>query len=763
MRAFLKSPLFVAIAVAVFCVVTQASQAFDHAYWNVWSKNSPKPVPEAAIIVSLDDGTPITSGSLAGSTADQARLVSLLAVSGASRVYFDLPLVSGIDQPGDRALFEAIRDFGPQVTLVNRARVDPAANVSHPITSRFPIPADVPLVASAWNVNFLGYATSSHSVIESGRKLVPALAAAEAGNLESDQHVHPDLGFRPEDVPVISGRKLLAGGGTNVDLARKTVYVTTTNPELDTALGYFGHGRVPAAIVDIAGSAGAARGAAINLGSQFLLALFCVIVLGGHRARARGSKAVIYAALVLGLIALPGILRNYEIITDVGPALIAALVYAPIRSSQKWRNRVKQTSVASGLPNIEALAQDGIARSQDVVAASISQYEQMLASLPRELHGECARHIARRLSLGAGDRQIYDNDNGHFVWLEDSRTIDALVEHLEGLKALFSSPLVIGGHVLDTNVHFGLDRNIDSSPVSRIQSALASANEADNKGKLYEEFGQQRLAESPWELSLHARIDEGLRNGDIWLALQPQYDLRTNRISGAEALIRWTDPERGAIPPDAFILQAERAGRIEALTYWVLEKAIAMGQELGRVAGPFQISVNLSARLVDHPALVQRVGDIVRATGADCSQITFEVTETFSMANREHAKRNLAALRAMGFRLSIDDFGTGQASLAYLSEIPSDEIKLDRRFVKAITSDARDRHIVESVIHLGHALGQEIVAEGIEDIATLEALRLLGCDLAQGYYVSKPMTYPELLEMLDGSHVDRGDARAMNV
>jgi diguanylate cyclase len=414
---------------------------------------------------------------------------------------------------------------------------------------------------------------------------------------------------------------------------------------------------------------------------------------------------------------------------------------------------VQLTSAASGLPNIGALAAHGIARSQDVVAVSVSQYEQMLASLPRELHGECARQIARRLSLGSGDHEIFDNDNGSFVWLENSQPLDGLIEHLEGLKALFSSPLTIHGHVLDTNVHFGLDRNIESNSISRIQSALASASEAQAKGKLYEEFGQQRLAQSPWELSLHARIDEGLRNGDIWLALQPQYDFRTCRISGAEALIRWNDPERGAIPPDAFILQAERAGRIEKITYWVLEKSIIMSRELNRAVSPFQISVNLSAQLVDHPMLVRRVADIVRETGADCSLITFEVTETFNMANREEAKRNLSALRAMGFRLSIDDFGTGQASLAYLAEIPSDEIKLDRRFVQAITSDARERTIVDSVIKLAHSLGQEVVAEGIEDVATLEALRHLGCDLAQGYYVGRPMPFSQLTDMLGLSQV----------
>ncbi|HMO69306.1 MAG TPA: EAL domain-containing protein, partial [Novosphingobium sp.] len=156
----------------------------------------------------------------------------------------------------------------------------------------------------------------------------------------------------------------------------------------------------------------------------------------------------------------------------------------------------------------------------------------------------------------------------------------------------------------------------------------------------------------------------------------------------------------------------------------------------------------LSARMADHPALLERGGEIVRRRGFDCALMTIEVTETFSMANREVAKVNLAGLRAMGFRLSIDDFGTGQASLAYLAEIPSDEIKLDKRFIQMVTSDRRERLIVRSIIKLAHALGQEVVAEGIEDAATLAALKQMNCDIGQGYLIGRPGRLDDLIGLL---------------
>ncbi len=749
MRALLKSPLVATLAIVLLGVLTQSLQAFDHIYWNVWYKNRAHPVETGAVIVSLDGGAPINAMSVAASTTRQAQLLERIVAAGAQQVYFDLPLAAGDDKAGDVALRTALTRDAAVVTLVQRSKVDAGANASVPRGSQFAIPPEVPTALSAWRVNFLGYAEKADPTVLVGGRRVPQVALGGIGAAAINYPLYPDASIDPRGVPVVDARAVLAGRAGGQAFSGKRVFVTLTNPGDETALGYFGAGEVPAAFVDIAGGAGLAAGRPLELGWAPFLLLFAAVCMAGSRARSRGGKLAWYAGLAVTVMAGPGLLREHNVITSIAPTLAAILIYLPLRSSQKWRSRIQQTSSASGLPNVAAMVADGIARTQDVVAVSISQYEQMLANLPHELHGEFARQIARRLSLGAGDRRVFDNDSGHFVWLEDSRPLDALIGHLDGLRALFSSPVVIGAHVLDTTVHFGIDRNFDSTPLSRIRSALASANEAQAKGKLYEEFGEQRLAESPWELSLHARIDEGLRSGAIWLALQPQYDLRNHRFSGAEALIRWNDPQRGEIPPDAFILQAERAGRIETITYWVLEQAIGMLAELNRIAGPFQISVNLSARMVDHPALVHRIADIVRETGLrDCSLITFEVTETFSLTNRDQARTNLAALRAMGFRLSIDDFGTGQASLAYLAEIPSDEIKLDRCFVQPITSSRREQLIVSSVIELAHALGQEVVAEGIEDAATLDAVQAMGCDVAQGFYLARPMRLPQLIEAI---------------
>lgn len=754
MRGLFKSPLIVSLAVSLACAALMLTEAIDHVYWVQRYKISQQAAPADVAIVSLDSGG---GDRVVGSTARQAQLIDAIIRQNPKHVYIDVPLAEGADVAGDAAFSRAVDRAGNRLTLVLRGTLDAARDKVAFEQPSARLLGNRKVAVSAWQADFIGYVQYATSRSHVDGKPYPALAAVLHGDMRQDRIIMPDFRIDPDTIPVHDAGAVL-GGKVAGGLGGKSVLITTTAPVMGNLVGYYAHGRVPGAVADVAGAAGMQRPLAYIAGKWPFLVLFVCMILLGQAVRSTRMKVLVYASLVACVLILPAALMERGIFTGSSWAILALMIYVPGRTWQRWRRTAELTHGRSGLPNIDALAAHGVSPGYDIVAASISQYDQMLASLPRELHGECARQIARRLSVASGDSKVYVTDNGHFVWLEAPRPMEAQVGHLEGLKALFSAPLVIGGYLLDTNIHFGLDRLSENAPVSRIQAALASANEAQAKGKLYEQFEQSHLAEAPWQLSLHARIDEGLRNGDIWLALQAQSDLRTGRISGAEALIRWNDPERGPIPPDAFILQAERAGRIEAITYWVLERSIEASRQLNRRWHPFHISVNLSARMADHPDLLRRVGEIVARHDFDCTLMTFEVTETFSFANRDLARSNLLGLREMGFRLSIDDFGTGQASLAYLAEIPSDEIKLDKRFIQAIIRDERERLIVRTVIKLAHALGQEIVAEGVEDRATLDALRRMNCDIAQGYFIGRPVRLEDLVDQIDSGAA----ARAMH-
>ncbi|HEX4847581.1 MAG TPA: EAL domain-containing protein, partial [Novosphingobium sp.] len=270
-------------------------------------------------------------------------------------------------------------------------------------------------------------------------------------------------------------------------------------------------------------------------------------------------------------------------------------------------------------------------------------------------------------------------------------------------------------------------------------------------------FGTQEADEDrAWELSLMSELDAAIDAGDIWVAYQPQFSLKTSGITGVEALVRWQHPERGAISPEAFIAPAEAHNRMLRLTLNILRQATIACRPIIDANPGFRLSVNLSASLLEHPQLADKIGAILFMTGFPASSLTLEVTESAPFSEHAAVTANLNELAGIGIELSIDDYGTGNATLEYLRTVPCQEIKIDRRFVSGLTTNASDRLLVESTIELAHGLGRRVIAEGIEDQATLERLRAAGCDIAQGYFLAKPMRIEALVKLV----ADHGNTRA---
>ncbi|MFC3174675.1 EAL domain-containing protein [Novosphingobium bradum] len=666
----------------------------------------------------------------------------MIAARNPRAIYFD----PRGDEPASESLQAELRALNGKAAVVVRGGYSPYIGVGATVQ----IPqwlknSQIRTVASAWRSNLWLYAQSSPYAFRADGRVLPALSADMAGVSGSpDSQFVPDFRINLRKVHIVTPGDLLGPSARKPDFSGKTVIVSRVRNAPDQLFGYFGkRGRYDPVYVDIAAATDIQRSISPTISGFPLLLLFLGLIVAVRRIASGRWRFLAYLGVSVFLVAAPAVAQTFGAFTRTRDAFVAAFVYTAMRLWAKWRRKVRETS-QSGLPNFVALVQEKALVEHDIVVGVIARYEEFLASIPGELHGECARQIARRFAVGCGARTIYHGEAGFFAWSEAARPTDQQLEHLEGMRALFAAPLLVGGHMFDTNVHFGLDRNYKLDGQSRVNTALASASEALRDGRPVELFQADRLANAAWELSLLARIDEGMRNGDIWLAYQPQWDYRENRISGAEALIRWNDPVRGPIRPDEFILQAERAGRIDALTYWVLEQAIGAAEEFNAIGRRFQTSINLSAQLVDKPGLVSSMAEIVRRRGIDCRLLTVEVTETASLHDRPAAIRNLRELQAMGFRLSIDDFGTGEASLLYLAELPSDELKIDRQFVSRIVHHERERHIVRSTVKLAHALGQTVVAEGIEDLPTFDLLRKLGCDAGQGYYIGRPETFAQL-------------------
>ncbi|WP_341859307.1 EAL domain-containing protein [Qipengyuania sp. GPGPB31] len=219
----------------------------------------------------------------------------------------------------------------------------------------------------------------------------------------------------------------------------------------------------------------------------------------------------------------------------------------------------------------------------------------------------------------------------------------------------------------------------------------------------------------------------------------------TDRIASVEALVRWHHPTRGYLSPDSFIPLAEKNDHIADMTLFVLQRTLWDLAQWHAAGIEVKAAVNISARLLISPAFFEAVGAALQRGGTSASDLIFEVTESATMADPAAALRALEGYRRMGIMISLDDYGTGQSTLTYLKTLPLGELKIDRSFVENAHEDSSDALLVRSTVNLAHALGLQVVAEGIETVECLDFLREVGCDLAQGYFVSRPLPASELL------------------
>lgn len=274
----------------------------------------------------------------------------------------------------------------------------------------------------------------------------------------------------------------------------------------------------------------------------------------------------------------------------------------------------------------------------------------------------------------------------------------------------------------------------------RANAAVSHAQRTGDRWAIYsgdsEQLGVRRLA-------LTADLRHAIENGELHLYCQPKVDIPSRRICGVEVLTRWQHPTHGAIPPEEFIALAEYTGLINPLTYWAVETALRQSYTWRQIGLDVPVAVNLSARNLRDPMLVRRIEALIATWGARPQTLEFELTESALMEDAARSLEVLSRLRKLEIPLFIDDFGTGYSSLSYLQRLPIDAIKVDKSFVLPILTDADSRAIVHSTIQLAHGLDLLVVAEGVESGPVWNELATLGCDIAQGYYISKPMRVDE--------------------
>lgn len=692
--------------------------------------------------------------------AYHARVIDTLDKAGASVIAFDVDF-SSPSPSGDAEMAAAIDRAGHVILPIFQQRASGQAGDARTIVNR---PHKGFRDAWVGGVNIFADADGlvrqypAATVVDG--ELQPSIAALVAEDSSAGSTTfQPDWAIEARSIPRYSFADVMAGRVPAAELKGKKFIVGATAVELGDRYAVPRYGVVPGVVIQALAAESLLQhraikptGSAITLLGALVIGFLLATRLGATPARFTAAAGTLLAAVVAGPIAA----QAWFAISIASAAWMFALatatgLYAVIEARRRLRYRAHYDA-DSGLPNRTMLEADLASENAPPVlaTASIERFESIRDGVGLAATNDMVRKTADRIAETVG-APVYRLAPDMLAWIVESDDDDAMVTNVQ--SALRIGVDTRAGPV-DIALTVGIDREPASAAVLRIERALAAIGTARAMGRTYDRYrgADPHLRR---QLSMMSELREAMKQARLHLVYQPKLSLATASVRDVEALVRMTDEDGELVAPDEFIPLAEETGVVRELTSFVLRAALS---DLSRwvVDGlAMRVAVNISAIDLTTPEFVDLVKELLDEYRVPPGQLALEVTENALIRSPAEAAAALTALRQLGVRLSVDDYGSGQSTLSYLKHLPVHEVKIDKSFVTNIADSRSDAIMVRSTIDLAHDLGLEVVAEGIEDEAALALLREFGCDYAQGYLVGKPVAAEALVDWVSGKRLPR--------
>jgi diguanylate cyclase (GGDEF)-like protein len=449
---------------------------------------------------------------------------------------------------------------------------------------------------------------------------------------------------------------------------------------------------------------------------------------------------------------------------DVG--MLARRVNLLVSTSAAREKRIIESALSdplTGLPNRtllterirHSLAISRRARTPFCVAVvDLDRFKFINDTLGHAAGDTVLREVARRLRATVRETDTVARLGGDEFVLLLVGSEDAGREVCTRILAAMRTPLAHRDQLIDIGLSIGLSVHPQhgDDDVTLLRHADTAMYRAKRRGAGVEVFDGELYEVRRSYLSMLGELRTALQGRQLVLDYQPKLDLTSGLIVGVEGLVRWNHPTRGRVPPGEFIPFAEQTGFMREITPWVIAEGVRFAAEITTRGMLLNVSINVSAQDIENPALSGRVAEILAERKLDASRLTLEITESGLLSETENALSNLQSIAALGVRLSVDDFGTGYATLKQLQKLPVHELKIDRSFVSGMNTNRGNATIVRSTVDLAKQLGLRTIAEGVETVAELRALASMGCDEIQGYYLAKPMPAAEVITWVEMRH-----------
>lgn len=592
-----------------------------------------------------------------------------------------------------------------------------------------------------------------------GGSIQPSIAtlAAERGEIGT-RSFQPDWSIEAGRIPRYSFVDVIEGKVPADSLHGKTVLIGATAIELGDRYVVPRYGIVPGVVIQALAVETLLQDRALfRTGPLTTLvgAILLAMILAPRRLDRPAGVAALYALALAAAAGGPFIAQAYwHSSIDSVAWLVTIGLCAILQAGGEAQRRLKVRMLFDSdtdLPNRLAFERALASAEQgsfSVVAGAIDRFESIRDGLGLAAAADLVRRTAELVGDATG-AQVYRVAPDTLAWTiageRSARSLDCRLE------SIFRAPVATRSGPADVNLTLGFEHGQNGlSPTRQIEHALAAISSARAAGQssLWYQGANPRVSR---ELSMGSDLRRAMDEGRLTLVYQPKLALATGRIVDPEALVRWTDDDGRSISPAVFIPFAESTGFVREITRFALSTAARDLELWSRLGVDLRVSVNVSAHDLCAEGFAMQVARILDRNGVSTSQLTLEITESALIRSKDVAIASLRSLRDLGVRLSIDDYGTGQSSLAYLKEMPVEELKIDQSFVTNMCAREKDSIMVRSTIDLAHDLGLQVVAEGVESEEVLDRLKALGCDYVQGYGVSRPVDGPKLLKAIAAS------------
>ncbi|WP_373489639.1 EAL domain-containing protein [Parasphingorhabdus sp.] len=731
-----------ALAAAIAFAMSGVGSQVDQRLQNFRANLLEKPASGQVVIVEIDAKSLQAMDSWPWPREFYAQAIERLNQFGVTQIAFDIDFSAHSTKRQDQIFAEAISRSEATVILPTFRQL--ASSEQSQYTESLPIEslrknaflASVNVRPDDWGqLNQYSFGTRT---ADTARPSLASMMAEISGNI--DENFAIDQTIDPATIPRVSFVDIVRGDRLIPELAGKKALIGATAIELGDRYPISRFGVVPGVVIQamatetlLQGTDMASLGTAPPLVLAAIMLMLCILIRKSHdQALVRPAYAIAFVLVVL--IFLFEYLHfftfsNVPAFFFLGTFLILQnfLATALALKTSRFFNDI------SNLPNETAMLElIGGRKSLNIATASIAEYHELLVVTNNATRSDLFGNIADRLKFLALGEQVFHLDSDIMGWIVKEEYDQDIAGHFDTAAALLQSPVMAGDTRIKINATFG----ISSKSIRRSKVAAEQAFTAGVKWTWYDEEAYNSVG---LKQNLLVELEQAIQKRHLDVVYQPKWDLAKDRLAGAEALVRWSHPEQGLISPAIFIPILEKSGRIDELTYFVLQRTLKDLATWDQQCGGLSCSVNISARLLGDAKFVENAIAMVEASDIENEQVIFEVTETAALADPELSRLALDRIRDAGIRISIDDYGTGQSTMSYLQRMPVNEIKIDQSFVKTMTFDNANRVMVKSTIEMAHALGFKVVAEGIEDQQCMNVLIKYGCDVGQGWHISKPV------------------------